>query len=67
MYGLYFDPMYFLFALPALALALFAQWRVSSAYKKYTNVRNAKNMTDFVVVTLGTGLGSGFVSGGKLL
>ena len=45
MYGLYFDPMYFLFALPALALALFAQWRVSSAYKKYTNVRNAKNMT----------------------
>ena len=43
--GFYFDPMYFLFALPALALALFAQWRVSSAYKKYTNVRNAKNMT----------------------
>jgi Zn-dependent membrane protease YugP len=43
--GFYFDPMYFLFALPALALAMFAQWRVSSAYSKYTKVRNAKNMT----------------------
>ncbi len=28
---------------------------------------NAKNMKDFVVVTLGTGLGSGFVCGGVLL
>jgi Zn-dependent membrane protease YugP len=37
--------MYFLFALPALALALFAQWRVSSAYDKYTKIRNARNIT----------------------
>ncbi|MBI5217928.1 MAG: ROK family protein [Bacteroidia bacterium] len=28
---------------------------------------SAKKMKDFIVVTLGTGLGSGFVSGGKLL
>jgi glucokinase len=28
---------------------------------------NAKNMKDFVVITLGTGLGSGFVCGGVLL
>src|SRR5258705_3348065 len=28
---------------------------------------NAKNMKDFVVVTLGTGLGSGFVANGQLL
>ncbi|MFM7857663.1 MAG: ROK family protein, partial [Flammeovirgaceae bacterium] len=28
---------------------------------------NAKNMKDFVVITLGTGLGSGFVCGGILL
>ncbi len=28
---------------------------------------NAKNMKDFVVITLGTGLGSGFVCGGYLL
>ncbi len=44
-FGFYFDPLYFLFALPALALAMFAQWRVSSAYDKYTRVPNAKNMT----------------------
>lgn len=41
----FFDPMYLLFALPALLLAMFAQWRVSSAYSKYTQVRNAKNLT----------------------
>ena len=45
MFGFYFDPMYFIFALPALALAMFAQWRVSSAYDKYTKIRNAKNIT----------------------
>jgi glucokinase len=28
---------------------------------------NAKNMTDFIVITLGTGLGSGFVVGGILM
>jgi uncharacterized protein len=44
-FGFYFDPMYFLFALPALALALFAQWKVKSAYDKYTKVRNVKNLT----------------------
>ena len=45
MFGFFFDPMYFLFALPALALAMFAQWKVSSAYDKYTKVRNTKNLT----------------------
>ncbi len=44
-FGFYFDPMYLVFALPALLLAMFAQWRVSSAYEKYTKVRNAKNLT----------------------
>ncbi len=44
-FGFYFDPMYFVFALPALALAMFAQWKVKSAYAKYTKVRNAKNLT----------------------
>lgn len=43
--GFYFDPLYFLFALPALALAMFAQWKVSSAYNKYTKVRNNKGLT----------------------
>ena len=41
----YFDPLYLLFAMPALLLALFAQWRVSSAYAKYTKIRNTKNIT----------------------
>src|SRR3990172_8884490 len=34
----YFDPMYFVFALPALLLALLAQWRVQAALKKYSQV-----------------------------
>jgi Zn-dependent membrane protease YugP len=42
---LFFDPRYFLFMLPALALALFAQWRVSSAYRKYSQVRNMQGLT----------------------
>ncbi len=37
---MFYDPLYFLFALPALALVLFAQWRVKSAYGKYSKVRN---------------------------
>ena len=45
MYGFFFDPMYLLFAMPALLLAMFAQWKVSSAYAKYTKVRNARNIT----------------------
>ncbi|MCI0477512.1 MAG: zinc metallopeptidase [Anaerolineales bacterium] len=40
----FFDPMYLVFAAPALLLAMFAQWKVSSAYSKYTKVRNAKNI-----------------------
>jgi len=45
MFGFYFDPMYFVFAMPALLLAMWAQWKVSSAYAKYTKVRNARNLT----------------------
>lgn len=41
----YFDPVYLIFALPALLLAMYAQWKVSSAYRKYTQVRNSKNLT----------------------
>jgi Zn-dependent membrane protease YugP len=41
----YFDIRYLLFSLPALALALFAQWRVQSAYGKYSRVRNMRNIT----------------------
>jgi len=40
----YFDYRYLLFSLPALLLALFAQWRVQSAFGKYSRVRNMRNM-----------------------
>ncbi len=42
---LVWDPMYFVFALPALLLALYAQWRVSSAYNKYLQVPNDAGVT----------------------
>ncbi len=41
----YFDPMYFVFMLPALALAFFAQMKVRSAYSTYTRVANSRNLT----------------------
>ena len=41
----FFDPMYLLFMLPALGLALFAQWRVKSAYDTMSQKRNARNIT----------------------
>lgn len=42
---LFLDPRYFLIALPALLLALWAQWRVNSAYQKYSRVGNARHLT----------------------
>jgi len=36
---MYFDPMYFVFALPPMALGLWAQFKVKSAFKKYSQVR----------------------------
>jgi len=41
----YFDPLYFLFALPALVLALVAQARVQSAIRKYSQVFTGRGMT----------------------
>ncbi len=41
----YFDPRYFLFAMPALLLALYAQWRVRSTYAKYSQVANTTGLT----------------------
>ncbi|MBK9941839.1 MAG: zinc metallopeptidase [Kouleothrix sp.] len=42
---LFFNASYMIFMLPALALVLFAQWKVSSTYRKYAQVRNMQNMT----------------------
>jgi Zn-dependent membrane protease YugP len=42
---LFFNTGYLLFMLPALLLALFAQWRVSSTYRKYSQIRNMQGLT----------------------
>lgn len=41
----YFDPMYLIFALPALILAFFAQYKVRSTYAKYSRVRNMRGLS----------------------
>jgi uncharacterized protein len=40
-----FDPMYFVFIAPALALSLWASWRTHSAFSKYQKVRAATGLT----------------------
>jgi Zn-dependent membrane protease YugP len=42
---MFFDPMYFVFALPALALALYAQFKVRSTYSKYAQIASANGFT----------------------
>jgi Zn-dependent membrane protease YugP len=39
------DPVYFIFALPALLLAMYAQWMVNHAYQQYLRVPNAAGVT----------------------
>lgn len=39
------DPVYFLFALPGMALSMWASWRVKSAFKKYSRIRTARGLT----------------------
>src|SRR4051812_32569117 len=42
---LFFDPMYFLFVLPAVLLAAWAQWRVKAAYAEATEVMPSTGMS----------------------
>lgn len=42
---MFWNPMYYLFALPALLLAIYAQWKVRSTYQRYLRVPNAAGMT----------------------
>lgn len=42
---MFFDPMYLCFAAPALLLGLWAQFRVKSAYAKYSQVRSALGLS----------------------
>jgi Zn-dependent membrane protease YugP len=39
-----FDPTYFLFALPAMLFAMWAQFRVQSSYQKWAQVANAQRL-----------------------
>ena len=41
----YFDPIFFLFALPPLILGMWAQARVRGAFNKYSGVRTATGVT----------------------
>ncbi|HOG46857.1 MAG TPA: zinc metallopeptidase [Anaerolineae bacterium] len=41
----YYNILYFVFGLPALLLALYAQFKVRSAYSKYTRVANDRRLT----------------------
>lgn len=41
----YFDPLYFLFTLPALIFGLWAQWRVQSEVRKYSQVYTGRGAT----------------------
>ncbi len=40
----YFDPTYFIFALPAMLFAMWAQFRVQSAFRKWSQVPSAKQL-----------------------
>jgi Zn-dependent membrane protease YugP len=42
---MFFDPTYFLFALPALALSLWASWRTKAAFNKFSKVRTLRGLT----------------------
>jgi uncharacterized protein len=41
----FWNPMYFVFALPALLLAMYAQWKVRSTYQRYLKVPNGARIT----------------------
>jgi hypothetical protein len=43
----FWDWRYLLFAAPALLLALYAQWKVKSAYERYSRVPNARGLSGY--------------------
>jgi len=42
---MFFDPMYFVFAMPPMLLGLWAQFKVKSAFKKYSQVRTQSGVS----------------------
>lgn len=49
---MFFDPFYLLIMVVSLALAGFAQWRVKSAYAKWSQVRNGRGVTGAQVASV---------------
>jgi hypothetical protein len=45
MFPLFFDPLYLVFSIPALLLGFWAQWKVQSAFKKFSQYRTYSGMT----------------------
>lgn len=48
----FFDPLYLIFALPAFLLAVWAQFRVQSAYYKWSQEPNARRLSGFDVAEI---------------
>ncbi len=44
---MFFDPLYLILTMPALLLALYAQWKVRSAYTKYSQVPNERGISGY--------------------
>ncbi len=42
---MFFDPIYLLFMIPALALSMWASWRVKANFNKYSTVRSIRGLT----------------------
>jgi len=42
---MYFDPLYYVFALPPLLFGIWAQWKVKSTFSKYSGVANTTGFT----------------------
>ncbi len=49
---LYFDPMFFVLTMPALLFGLWAQYKVRSTFKKYSQVRNMHNLNGLEVARI---------------
>jgi Zn-dependent membrane protease YugP len=63
---MYFDPMYFVFILPAFLLAMWAQFKVKGAYSKYFKVRNQRGLTGLTaaqIILPNEGLGGVSIEG----
>ncbi len=49
---MFFSPIWLIFALPAMLFAMWAQWRVQSAYTTYSRVPNAQRLTGLEVAQI---------------